>query len=168
LSRTLDPGDFAQTVEKVALYCLGADQVTVADIDACSPASTEAEVDDLLNIVAEARTEELGPVLRRLEAQGVTPVTICIQAMRHFKTLHAAAADPSGVSQGIARVRPPVFGPRRDRMQRQAGRLGRDGTEKALATLTETDLTLRSANQTAPQMAVMERALIRLAMTKRR
>ena len=38
-----------------------------------------------------------------------------------------------------------------------------DPLEAALSLLVETDLTLRSA-QSAPQMALMERALIRLAM----
>jgi len=35
---------------------------------------------------------------------------------------------------------------------------------KALTLMTDTDLLLRSANQTAPAMAVMERAMIRLAI----
>ena len=38
--------------------------------------------------------------------------------------------------------------------------------EQAVAVLLETDLTLRSASK-APGMALMERALIRLAMMKR-
>jgi DNA polymerase-3 subunit delta len=60
-----------------------------------------------------------------------------------------------------------VFGPRRDRMQRQAQAWGMFRLEDALKLLIETDLTLRSASR-APQMAVMERALIRLAMMARR
>ena len=51
-------------------------------------------------------------------------------------------------------------------MQRQAGQWGRQSLEQALALLVETDLTLRSTSR-APAMAVMERALIRLAMMKR-
>ena len=43
----------------------------------------------------------------------------------------------------------------------------RDALETALSLLVETDLTLRSAS-TAPQMAVMERTLIRLAMLQNR
>jgi DNA polymerase-3 subunit delta len=39
--------------------------------------------------------------------------------------------------------------------------------EQALTLLTDTDLQLRSASR-APQMALMERALIRLAMMGRR
>ena len=72
LSRDLDPGDFRQTLEKLALYKLGDDTpLGPDDIAACAPASTEAELDDVLNIVAEARAGEIGPVMKRLRAQGV-------------------------------------------------------------------------------------------------
>ncbi len=165
LARALDPGDFRQTVEKLALYTLGnAEPVSPEDVAACAPASTEAELDDILHIVAEARAGEIGPVMKRLRAQGVQPVALSIAATRHFRTLYAAASDPGGPAKGIARVRPPVFGPRRDRMQRQAQSWGPARLEEALSLLTDTDLKLRSAGQTAPSMALMERALVRLAM----
>lgn len=168
LARELDPGDFRQTMEKLALYKLGDDTaVTSEDIAACAPASTEADLDDALNIVAEGRAQEIGPVMARLDAQGMQPVTLCIGATRHFRTLYAAASDPGGAAQGIARMRPPIFGPRRDRMLRQAQAWGAPRLETALTILTDTDLSLRSAGQTAPQMALVERALIRLAMLGR-
>ncbi|MEL6518979.1 MAG: DNA polymerase III subunit delta [Pseudomonadota bacterium] len=164
LSRMLDPGDFRQTIERIALYKLGdSDPLTPEEVALLAPNSGEADIDDVLNIVAEARAPEIGPVMQRLKAQGVQPVTLCIGATRHFRTLHAAASDPGGPSAGIARVRPPVFGPRRDRMQRQAAKWGTARLEQALGILFDTDLGLRSA-QRAPQMAQMERALIRLAM----
>ncbi|MCM2562539.1 DNA polymerase III subunit delta [Lutimaribacter sp. EGI FJ00015] len=169
LAQELDPGDFRQTLEKLALYKLGDDtQVTSDDIAACAPASTEADIDDILNIVAEGRAQEIGPVMARLDAQGMQPVALCIGATRHFRTLFAAASDPGGAAQGIARMRPPIFGPRRDRMLRQAQGWGAAKLEMALTILTDTDLALRSAGQTAPQMALVERALIRLAMLSRR
>ncbi|WP_347311998.1 DNA polymerase III subunit delta [Defluviimonas sp. SAOS-178_SWC] len=168
LARDLDPGDFRQTVEKIALYKFGdATPLTPADVAACAPATIEAEVDDVLHAVAEARSGDVGPLMRRLEGQGVNPVTLSIAAMRHFRTLHVAASAPGGPSEGIARMRPPVFGPRRDRMLRQAQSWGMHRLETALGILTDTDLTLRSASR-APAMAVMERALIRLAMLNRR
>jgi DNA polymerase-3 subunit delta len=169
LAQDLDPGDFRQTLEKLALYKLGDDSpVTSDDIAACAPASTEADIDDMLNIVAEGRAHEIGPVMARLDAQGMQPVGLCIGATRHFRTLYAAASDPGGAAQGIARMRPPIFGPRRDRMLRQAQQWGAPRLETALTILTDTDLSLRSAGQTAPQMAVVERALIRLAMLGRK
>ena len=164
LSRALDPGDFRQTLEKLALYKFGDDTpVTGTDIAACAPSSTEADLDDVLGAVADARTGEIGPIMQKLESQGVQPVSLCIGATRHFRILHAAASDPDGPGSGIARVRPPVFGPRRDRMVRQARKWGSHRLEQALSILIDTDLQLRSTLR-APTMAVMERALIRLAM----
>jgi DNA polymerase-3 subunit delta len=165
LSRTLEPGDFRQTLEKVALYKSGDDTpLTPEDVDACAPRSTEADLDDLFAVVAEAHKEEIALVLSSLYAQGVTPVTLCIGATRFFRTLHALASDPGGPSSGAAKLRPPLFGPKRDRMVRQAERWGRRSLEKALQTLTDTDLQLRSASR-APQQALVERALLRLALT---
>ena len=168
LSRALDPGDFHQTIEKLALYKTGDPApLSAEDIAACAPASTEADLDEVLAIVAEGRAGEIAPVLRRLRAQGVQPVGLCIGAARHFRALYTAASDPGGAGQGINRLRPPVFGPRRDRMLRQAQGWGAARLEQALSILTETDLHLRSAGQRAPDMALVERALIRLAMLAR-
>ncbi|MFT4743524.1 MAG: DNA polymerase-3 subunit delta [Yoonia sp.] len=168
LAQTLEPGDFRQTVEKVGLYKLSDDTpLTMEDVLACAPQSAEVDVDDVLDVVTLGQAQALGPVLRNLYAQGVTPVTLCIGATRHFKRLHAVASDPGGASAGIGRLRPPVFGPRRDKIVRQASAWGRDRLERALTALTDVDLQLRSADS-APQNALMERTLIRLAMMARR
>lgn len=169
LSREIDPGDFRQTLEKIALYKLGdATPLTPDEVTLCAPGSTEADLDDVLNIVADGRTGDIGPVMARLEAQGTAAVTLLIMATRHFRALHVAASDPGGVGQGMGRLRPPVFGPRRDRMSRQASGWGMYRLEQALQMLLETDLSLRSAGQHGPAMAIVERAFIRLAMLGRR
>jgi DNA polymerase-3 subunit delta len=103
-------------------------------------------------------------LVRRLEGQGVLPVTICIGALRHFRILHQAATDPAGPGAGIQKAR--VNFRQKDAMGRQAGQWGVRALEQALAILIETDLTLRSASR-APGMALMERALIRIAMVRR-
>lgn len=165
LATQLGPGDFAQTLDKIALYKLGDDSpLSPEDIDACAPQSTEAALDDVLRVVAEARSGEIGPLLRRMQAQGTNAVSLCIAATRHFRTLYAAASDPGGAAAGAGRLRPPVFGKRRDQIVRQASHWGPQRLETALTMLTDTDLLLRSGGQTAPTMAVMERTLIRLAM----
>lgn len=168
LSRTLDPGDFRQTVDKIGLYKIGdTAPLTPDDVSLCAPQSSEADMDDVLNIVAEAQTGDIAPILSKLYAQGVNPVGLCIGATRHFRRLHVAASDPGGAASGVGRLRPPVFGPRRDRLVRQASGWGRDKLEKALALLTDTDLQLRSTAQ-IPQHALVERAFIRLSMMARR
>jgi DNA polymerase-3 subunit delta len=164
LAASLEPGDFRQTMEKVSLYKRGDPSgVSVADIMANAPQSAEVDIDDVLEVVATGQADKLGPVLRDLYAQGVAPVTLCIGAMRHFRQLHTVASDPGGVGA----LRPPVFGPRRDKLVRQASNWGRDRLERALTALTDTDLQMRSSGAT-PDRALMERALIRLAMMARR
>jgi len=168
LARDLDPGDFRQTVEKIALYKLGDDTpLSPAEIALNAPATIEAELDAILDAVAEARSDRVGALMQRLAGQGVNAVTLCIGATRHFRSLHLAASDPAGVASGLARVRPQVNFRRREGMERQAQAWGQRKLEQALAILTDTDLTLRSSSR-APAMAVMERALIRLSMLGRR
>ncbi len=168
LSRVLDPGDFRQTLEKIALYKFDdPTPLLPEEIAELAPLSHEAAVDDLLHAVAEGQASQIGPLLVRLQAQGVAAVTLAIMAMRHFRSLHAISCDPGGPSAGIQKARPPIFGPRRDRLLAQAQAWGVARLERALGDLIEADLTLRSASN-APSMAVMERALIRLAMLVRR
>lgn len=161
LSKELTPGDFRQTLEKVALYKVGDDSpLALADIDACAPLSVETGVDAVLDAVALRQSGEIGPLIQRLAAQGVTGVTLCIGAVRHFRQLYALAAQDGRPARAYNR--------RMEQIQRQAREWSAPELEKALGELTDTDLLLRSAGQTAPAMAVMERCLIRLAMIPRR
>ena len=96
------------------------------------------------------------------------PVTLTIGAARHFKTLFSAASDPSGTASGVGKLRPPVYGPRRDMIVRQAQHWGERKLQVALTVLTDLDLQLRSAGQRAPAMELVERSLIRLAMMAQR
>jgi DNA polymerase-3 subunit delta len=137
--------------------------VGVDDLLACAPTTTEAGTDDAVNLMAEGDAHDLAMMLKRLSGQGLNPTTLCITANRHFRQLHAAASDSQGADVALSRARPPVFGPRKDRMVRQARRWGVARLEKALAVLMDTDLALRSASQ-APGMALLERAFIRIAM----
>lgn len=166
LARAIDPGDFRQTLEKIALYKFNDPTPLVsAEVAALAPATIEAEVDDLVLAVAERQARAVAPLMRRLEGQGVAPVTLCIGALRHFRSLHIAATDPGGVQAGLLKAR--AFGPRRDAMQRQVQNWSVAALERQIADLVETDLTLRSASR-APAMAVIERTLLRIAMTRAR
>jgi len=164
LGRDLPPGDFRQTLEKLALYKHGDPSPASADeVALVAPLAPDADLDDLMAVVGEGERGSIGPGRRRVAAQGMLPVTLCLGAERHFRQLHQAASDPGGAGSGVARLRPPVFGPRRDRIVRQAQRWGMYRLETALELLLDADLELRSASS-APQVAVIERVFIRLAI----
>ncbi len=160
LARTLEPGDFRQLLEKVALYKLGdPDPLTASEVDALAPATIEAEVGDLVQVVAERRAAEVGALVRRLEGQGVQPVALCIGALRHFRTLYAMSTDSGSGARPRGNFR------QQESLQRQSSLWGQKALESAMGDLVETDLSLRSTSR-APGMAMMERTLLRLAMTK--
>ena len=166
LGRTLDPGDFRQTLEKIALFA-GEDQasLTAADLQALAPAAAEPEIEAAINLAAEgavtALSQQLVQIQRTANATG-----FCIQAHRHFRTLHLAASDPGGPEAALGRARPPVFGPRRERMARQARAWGPARLARVLGWITDTDLALRSSRP-LPALAMVERLFIRIAMQVR-
>jgi len=166
LGRSLDPGDFQQTCEKLSLYKYKDDSIiTSIDINLCAPVTNDAVLDEAIYIIADARSDEVGPMLSRLFGQGMNPTTLCIAVMRHFRNLHSAASHPSGPDVALSRARPPVFGLRKDRMVRQVRLWGGMRLEKALGVLTDTDLSLRSSSK-APAHAMLERAFIRISMMR--
>jgi DNA polymerase-3 subunit delta len=164
LAQALSPGDLRQTLEKAALYKHGdPTPLTPADLAAVAPATYDTALDTVIAAAAEGDKDRVVPLLRRVAAQGTTPVTLVIAATRHFRALHDAACDPRGPDAALGRQRPPVFGPRRRAMAAQAQRWGVARLETALAALIEADMTLRST-QAAPDSALVERLFIRLAM----
>lgn len=164
LARELDPGDFAQTLEKLSLYKLNdSTPASPQDLLDCTPATHEVGLDELVRHIAEGHSAEIGPHMVQLASQGANPTTLTITTTRHFRQLHAAAAGAQGIDQALSRARPPVFGPRRDQMARQARNWGVPRLEAALGVLMETDLNLRSSKP-FPAMAMTERAFIRISM----
>jgi len=168
LGQALDPGDFAQTLEKISLYTLNQDTpVSSQNIADCAPAVTDAAMDDVIRDMADGQSHRIGPQMQRLAGQGVNPTTLCIAATRHFRQLHAAASSGDSPENALSRARPPVFGPRRDQMISQIKGWGASQLEQALGVLMDTDLMLRSA-QNAPAFAATERSFIRISMMRPR
>ncbi len=162
LGSELDPGDFAQVINKLSLYKIGdMTETSIADIQAIAPITTEASLDDAIRAVAEGRLHEVAPQLQRLTGQGSNPVALCSAIARHFRMLHAASSDGRGPEQWAESSR--MFGPRREQIVAQARRWGTALLERALDVVMETDLTLRSSKP-APAQAVVERACLRIAM----
>ena len=133
-------------------------------IAAVAPLTIEAELDDILHATAESEQGAIGPILSRLFGAGgdaSSPSASPRSAISARST--PRPATPTAPRRGCRRSAPPVFGPRRDRMLRLGAALGHAaaGNRAQPASSTPTDL---GSAQSAPQMALMERTLIRLAM----
>ncbi len=160
LANDMDHGSFARFLDLIAIQALGRTRpIEAADIDGLAPRGLDGDVDQFVNAVAGGAAAALGPALRRLEASGTAPVGLAIALQRHFRMLLTAQTADGG----IAAVRPPILGPRRDQVQRQMRQWNTGRLEQANRLLFETDGRLRSSAP-APGYAVLERAALRLAI----
>lgn len=160
----MDRGALLQLIETVAVYALDRDApLDAGELAPLLPAAAESQLDRLMGAVAEGRAEAVGPMMTRLAAAGVGPVAMLIAAGRHFRLLLGLASAPEGVGAALGKLRPPVFGPRRDALAAQARRWDAGRLEAALRLVFQTDRRLRSPGD-RPDRALVERCLIRLAM----
>lgn len=167
-ARGADSGALTDLISRLALYTLNADgPVLSADVIACLPGTGDADLDDVLDAVANGDAGQIGPLMSKLEAQGVNATTLAISAMRKFKQLHAIASAGGSADAVISRLRPPVFGPRRDALARQARMWSMLKCEGALKLILETDSALRGG-AAAAGYPMLERMLIRLALGAKR
>ena len=155
----LEPGDFKQTIEKLALYKLNDETpLTNQDISTCIPTSNEAQIDEVLAVVLSGSHSKISQIVNQLRSQGVLPVTLVIAATRHFK-IYFNRYKSERPHTGAAALRPPVYGPRKEILINQAQKWGPEKIKNAITSITATDLQLRSQNQQAPQMALVEDCL---------
>lgn len=166
LAQALPPGEFRGLLERLGLHQTGSEEpLGAAVVQALAPQAAEAEVDDLLVAVMDGRRDRVAVLLARLGAQGIGPVAVAIQAIRHFRSLLAVASDPGGVQAGLSGLRPPAMGARREALQRAATGWRRERIEDGLRALVELDLELRSGSR-VPDRAMVERVLLRLAVSR--
>ena len=164
VARGMDHGSFAQLVDVIALFSM--DRAEPLDLDAVMglvPAGLDAELDAFVDAVASGAPRAIGPLIQRLSAGGTTPVSMLIALQRHFRQLLQAGSAPGGPDMGLASLRPPAWGPRRDAMSRQLRQWGQGRLEQANRALFEADRTVRSAGQ-SPDLALVERCALRLAI----
>jgi len=160
----MDRGALARLIETIATYALDReDPVDARELGELLPEAAESQLDRLVGAVAEGRADAVGPLIARLGAAGVGPVSMLIAAGRHFRLLLGLATAPEGVGSALGRLRPPVYGPRRDALAAQARRWDRGRLEAAVRLLFQADRRLRSPGD-RPDKALVERCMIRLAM----
>jgi DNA polymerase-3 subunit delta len=160
----IDHGTLLQLIDKIAIFSLGlGEPLNQEGLAPLLPAAADSELDRLVAAVAEGRAGAVAPLIARMAAAGVGAAGMLIAAGRHFRQLLGLAVAQDGIEAALGRLRPPVFGPRRQALAAQARRWGRGRLENANRVLFQADRTLRSAGS-RPDMALVERCLIRLAM----
>jgi DNA polymerase-3 subunit delta len=168
LGQSLSPGEFSQTLEKISLYKVSnSSSLTYTETKELAPYLIEAGIEEATNIIAEGRTSEVGPLLKKLESQGINLVHICVSTTTHFKKLYRVSNDSSGPEMGIRNLKPPVPFNKSARLLRQVKSWNSTKLSSAINLLFNLDIELRS-NSNAPNNARVERAMIRLSLISRR
>ncbi len=158
-----DPAMVRGVLEKLALYKHNdPTDLSSDDLEACVPLTIASATEKLLTATANRQAQLIGPAFRKLTAQEGNPVGLCLQAEAIFRRILRVAADPNGIETAVGRLRPPVFGPRRQQLINQARSWGVPGARFALCELTGADLELRGGGRT-PSRSLVERIFLRIA-----
>ena len=159
---------FSQMLEKLRLYKLNdLTPISYKDVKEIAPATFDKSIEDAASIIADGRTAGIVTLLRKLEAQGVQVITMCLVTTLYFKKLYRASSDPYGTESGLKKLRPPISFKKTDKMVRQIGEWGPIKLAEAIGMLVDLDLELRTKSST-PNRAMLERVMIRLSLMPRR
>lgn len=137
--------------------------LTEADIDAIIAGAEPADLDIIADAALAGRAADADAAYERALEAGAAPVALCRALQRALTRLEAvkALAGEGGVDAALNRVRPPVFGPRRNVVKAQL-RLWSDGALAAAATRAfETERALKQSG--APDRALCGRMLLAVA-----
>ena len=164
LGLTIELNEFKQLLEKITLYKMNdSSPISYEDVLECTNISMETELEEIIDTICSGNTNYLGSLLKKLTATGQNPTSICIGVVRHFRNLHILASQPSKMEVSLLKIRPPIFGARRNKLISNSKKWGIKRLERAIQILMETDLRLRSS-KLDPKSALMERALIKISM----
>lgn len=136
-------------LDKLALYCLGQDRVTLKDVKAVSSESSLLNVDDLCDMAGLGRLVDTDLLMQRLLQSGASPDQILGGLNRHLLMLHEfrSAADAGGrIDDLVARHRPPVFFTRRASVVRQCRIWGVQDLNRALEIVGDTEYQIRQGD----------------------
>ncbi len=163
MSATRTASEIRATIEKLALYSMNSSApLGPSEIEMLAPDSRVAGMDDVVFAVAEGRPSDVTVPLHRLYAQGVSADQVCQSAYSHFRSLHKLALHDGRLDAAFMKLRPPVFGPARERMTQQVRRWSLGLLEVSLRELFDMSLELRSSTP-GPTAAIVERTLLRIA-----
>ncbi|WP_339947076.1 hypothetical protein [uncultured Albimonas sp.] len=150
-------------ISTLALYAIKAPvPLEAAEVQALLPAAVEGDADAVADATVARRPVEALAAYARVAGKGGGPGGVAMALGRAFRQLHALAAAPDGPEAALARMRPPIFGPRRDALARASRQWKGVALERALEHILDSELSLRATNE-IPERALVERLVVRLS-----
>ncbi|MEM6438260.1 MAG: hypothetical protein AAF763_00985 [Pseudomonadota bacterium] len=163
---SLNPAETRGMLASLSLYMFGREEAAGADdVAACMPGLAQGDADEVVEAVTARRPAATADAMARAMARGATAATVSMALGRRLRQLHALAHAQEGPASAAARLRPPVFGARRDRLVQAARDWPSTALEAGLAAVLETELRLRSSS-VGPDGAEVQRLAVRLASLK--
>ncbi len=147
-------------LEKLALYCHGAGEVSLDDVGAMTGDVSSLSLDDAVDAVLSGNADAFETAFARLISSGTNPYLVLAAAMRQFQALSVMRneMDKGGKQAGavVAAARPPVFFTRRKLVESALQRWNAAALARALERLQaavlqtrqRADLAVASSRQT--------------------
>jgi len=156
-------------IEKLALYCYGAERVSLEDVKASTGDVSALSFDAAVDAVLEGNLPALDQALVRSAAAGTAPAVLLGSLIRQFQALQLMRrALDAGASAAavVASARPPVFFSRRKTVERAIGVWSQDAAARALERLQGAILQTRQRPELAHSVA--RQAMLALAIESAR
>ncbi|HYC03396.1 MAG TPA: DNA polymerase III subunit delta [Azospirillaceae bacterium] len=156
-------------LDKLAIYMQGHNRVTLEDVRAVIGDSAALEMDEPVMAAADGDLAEVDRSLRRLFAEGTSPVPLLRAAQRHFQRLQLAVshtAKGQTPQQAVKLLRPPVFFKVEAQMASQVRRWTLPLLRQALDRLLDAEAEVKRTNM--PDETICARAFFQVAQLGRR
>ena len=157
-------------LEKLALYCAGAGEITVADVEASTGDVSSSTVDQAVDAILAGAPVDVDRAARRLSEAGVHAQQSLGAAMRQFQSmsLMRRAVEIGGMSssQAVAAARPPVFYARKGLVEAAVSAWSFAAISNALTRLQDAILSTRRRPDLSD--AIVRQAFLALALEGRR
>jgi len=169
-----DRGLSREEVEKLALYAMGKDQITIEDIDKCLTDMSEIAMDQIIAQTLLGNPHIALNQLHRAVKTGLNPAPIFLSLLRQLEQLHKGAlsvANGATIDAVTKAQRPPLYFERRDNFIKQLNLWHEDHLSHAINKVQDVMGTARRRNNPALEICELEQLLLSLggfAKNKRR
>jgi DNA polymerase III subunit delta len=155
-------------IEKLVTYMGGPGRVELEDAQACIGDSGALELDAPCWAAGDGDFAGVDRALRRLFAEGMSPVPILRTAQRHFQRLQLVVAQVQkgdSLERAVGTLRPPLFFKVKNQFIAQAKRWSPAALRQGLDRLTDAEADCKRTNM--PDETICARAFFQLAVLAR-